>query len=85
MFTDPKDQYQLQDLVVYKVEGVYTRIEDYVWHGGDPPRILAYKLSCGISVTGDLLRRLTPEEEQRLFADELFDDLGPGMLPEEKH
>src|SRR3990167_9758888 len=47
---DPQSQFQINDMVVYLPEGVYTMIEGYLWIEsiGSLPRIAAYRLTCGI-------------------------------------
>lgn len=56
-------QLQIGDAVLYLPEGVYTTVEGYVWHEeiGAAPRILAYRLSCGIAAP----RRALVRAEQR--------------------
>jgi hypothetical protein len=51
-------QFQIGDRVLYVPENVNTEIEGYVWSEtiGGVPRIVAYRLSCGISVKYDSLK-----------------------------
>jgi len=60
---------QLQEgaYVVYIPYGILTRIAGYEWagaYGDDKPKLVGYKLSCGISVElGSDIRRATAEEQ----------------------
>ena len=56
---DPRDQFQIGDPVVHVPTGVRTNIEGYVWAEtvGGSPRILAYVLECGVSVSKSELER----------------------------
>lgn len=61
------DQYQEGSYVVYVPVGILTRIAGYEWagaYGDDKPKLIGYKLSCGISVEiGADIRRATAEEQ----------------------
>lgn len=53
----PEDQFQIGDPVIYVPDGIITRVEGYTFYSDmfNPPKILTYNLSCGISVGADLL------------------------------
>lgn len=54
---DPKSQYQIGDQVVLLCEGVYATVEGYFWDQtiGEYPKIVGYKLSCGVTVSGNMI------------------------------
>lgn len=56
---NPKDQFQIGDIVLYSQEGVITRISGYVWGAdiGGLPKIIGYELDCGISVPGNAIKK----------------------------
>lgn len=56
---DPNEQYQVGDTVIYLPEGIYTEISGYVFYESmsAPPKVVKYKLKCGLDVTPDLIRR----------------------------
>lgn len=60
----PQDQFQIGETVLYRPEGVLTRIRGYLWSEtvGDAPRIVAYELDCNITVDGALLERMKRRE-----------------------
>lgn len=57
------NQFQIGDEVWYVPEGVHATVTEYVWGQELPPKILLYKLSCGISVAKAHLRRWIPARE----------------------
>lgn len=63
--TDPKDQLQIGEHVIYEPEGVYATVEGYQWVVplGDNPRIVGYKLSCDITASRSMLRRRDGKSE----------------------
>lgn len=60
---DPKDQYQIGDDVLYKPEGIITRILGYEWSAASAsrpdrlPTVIAYLLDCGVSVPAETIEK----------------------------
>lgn len=75
-----EDQYQVGDPVVFEAEGVITSVVGYYWAEAVhlQPRVVAYKLDCGIPVPAAALRRATPEECVRVGLRAARSLLSPG-------
>lgn len=56
---NPKEQFQIGDDVVYVPEGVYATVDGYQWFTtiGESPKIIGYRLSCGIVVPRGMIER----------------------------
>lgn len=54
------DQLQIGDDVIYLPDNVITKVDGYEWceQIGEYPRIVAYKLSCGISAQRSVLNKI---------------------------
>lgn len=54
---DPDKQFQIGERVLYIPDGIYAIVEGYLWLQavGELPRVVAYRLSCGISVPGNTI------------------------------
>jgi hypothetical protein len=56
---DPSTQFQVGEPVLLIEPGILTTVSGYLWSEsvGAPPIIVAYKLSCGISVPESAIRK----------------------------
>lgn len=56
---NPDTQFQIGEDVLYLPEGVRCKVDGYVWAEGvgEVPRVVAYRLSCGVSVSENCIIR----------------------------
>jgi len=67
---DPADQFQIGEQVLYLPEGIFAVIEGYDWAEsiGALPYLIAYQLSCGISVPGNAIARIPFKKTSTVLA-----------------